>query len=517
MANIKDKLNNIKNALFGKDVRDSIHDGIDAINKEVEGTTKEQQKLSDTFKNLTINAGNSNAEIVAARGSKEWLPDRLDENEEKISVLDSQIKDKANINEIVKRGYGTLSDFDEETRAILQGLDSGNINAVLGPGNVIPKNLSYDTIKNQNSILPTDEESYVRGTLNEGVLNPSNYSRIASEDLIKIKPSSYFDIIAYSDIYKISYEVYDKNENYLRWVNYTHTSKTDKFNENEYYIRLLIAKVDETIFTPADYCSSLNFSMKENIQNKIDDLKSDINNVNKKSFKIGTYNTGNFYNGVKPGIPNNAIDDQVLKIKRTTLKEKCDILCCQEFNYFIDENNSINAYDKAFAYLFPYKFWGGSEQIIYSSIATLSKIQLTTNLHQWIGDDRSLLHSIVSVNGKDIHILNCHLSWSDLSIRTQQIQKCITEMKKYEYVVLCGDFNVLSANEFNTFTVNGFNLANCGYFGEFNTWGNFGSNVQAFRAIDNIIYSDNLQLLDISINDDDISDHSIFMCEFEVK
>lgn len=108
MANINTYLNNIKNALFGKDVRTSIHDGIDAINKEVEGTTKEQQKLSDTFKNLTINAGNSNAEIVAARGSKEWLPDRLDENEEKISVLKQNVDsiaiqiDETNLDDILK-------------------------------------------------------------------------------------------------------------------------------------------------------------------------------------------------------------------------------------------------------------------------------------------------------------------------------------------------------------------------------------------------------------------------------
>ena len=34
MANIKKHLENIKGALFGKDVRSSIHDGIDAINKD---------------------------------------------------------------------------------------------------------------------------------------------------------------------------------------------------------------------------------------------------------------------------------------------------------------------------------------------------------------------------------------------------------------------------------------------------------------------------------------------------
>lgn len=78
MANIKKHLDDIKNALFGKDVRSSIYDGIDAINKEVEGTTEKQNKLGEQFKNLVINEGNSNAEVAASRGSHDWLPDRLD-------------------------------------------------------------------------------------------------------------------------------------------------------------------------------------------------------------------------------------------------------------------------------------------------------------------------------------------------------------------------------------------------------------------------------------------------------
>ena len=88
MANIKKHLENIKGALFGKDVRSSIHDGIDAINKEVEGTTEKQNKLGEQFKNLVINEGNSNAEVVASRGSHDWLPDRLDN-------FDSQLEQKA--------------------------------------------------------------------------------------------------------------------------------------------------------------------------------------------------------------------------------------------------------------------------------------------------------------------------------------------------------------------------------------------------------------------------------------
>ena len=83
MANIKTHLNNIKGALYGKDVRGSIHDGIDAINKEVENTTGRQVDLENTFDQLVINAGNSNAEIVDARVKNDGtsyskLGDRLD-------------------------------------------------------------------------------------------------------------------------------------------------------------------------------------------------------------------------------------------------------------------------------------------------------------------------------------------------------------------------------------------------------------------------------------------------------
>ena len=92
MANIKTHLNNIKGALFGKDVRGSIHDGIDAINKEVEGTTKRQIDLESTFDELIINAGNSNAEIVDARVKSDGtsyskLGDRLNEVDSQLAHI----------------------------------------------------------------------------------------------------------------------------------------------------------------------------------------------------------------------------------------------------------------------------------------------------------------------------------------------------------------------------------------------------------------------------------------------
>ena len=96
MADIKTHLNNIKGALYGKDVRGSIHDGMDAINKEVENTTGRQVDLENTFDQLIINAGNSNAEIVDARVKNDGtsyskLGDRLDAVDSQLEHIENEL------------------------------------------------------------------------------------------------------------------------------------------------------------------------------------------------------------------------------------------------------------------------------------------------------------------------------------------------------------------------------------------------------------------------------------------
>ena len=79
MGVIADK---IRRAIFGGEVRDSIADGIEVV-----------EQLREDYDRQVINAGNSNAEIVDARGGEAKLKDRLDN-------FDSQLEQKANKSEV---------------------------------------------------------------------------------------------------------------------------------------------------------------------------------------------------------------------------------------------------------------------------------------------------------------------------------------------------------------------------------------------------------------------------------
>ena len=66
MASIQEHLDRIKNAIFGKDVRQAIHDSI-----------------KQCYDDAAVNHDNANMEVKLARGSHNTLNDRLVENEKK--------------------------------------------------------------------------------------------------------------------------------------------------------------------------------------------------------------------------------------------------------------------------------------------------------------------------------------------------------------------------------------------------------------------------------------------------
>lgn len=67
-----------------------INDSFDLIDEKLKETEDENKSLSSMFKNLIINAGDSNAEVAASRGSYDYLPDRLDSFDEQFNTIENE-------------------------------------------------------------------------------------------------------------------------------------------------------------------------------------------------------------------------------------------------------------------------------------------------------------------------------------------------------------------------------------------------------------------------------------------
>lgn len=100
MANIDKELNKIKRAIYGKEVRGSIHDGIDKVNRESEGsrniansTSSKQNNLQAQFDNQIKNMESDNpsfAEVVQARGDEPLLKDRLNKTDQQLADTEDE-------------------------------------------------------------------------------------------------------------------------------------------------------------------------------------------------------------------------------------------------------------------------------------------------------------------------------------------------------------------------------------------------------------------------------------------
>ena len=159
MANIKNELNNIKNAMYGKDVRSSIHDGINAINNEVESTTSRQVDLENTFDQLIINAGNSNAEIVDARVKSDGtsyskLGDRLNEVDSQLAQNVNLIETKRDKN--IKINNSDLDVSSDDTKIKLINLSEEVKNAITGNASLSPTLDKFSINRENINLLNTD-------------------------------------------------------------------------------------------------------------------------------------------------------------------------------------------------------------------------------------------------------------------------------------------------------------------------------------------------------------------------
>lgn len=117
MGVIADK---IRRAIFGGEVRDSIADGIEVV-----------EQLREDYDNQVINAGNSNAEIVDARGGQTKLKDRLDNFDEQLDNIETKKLDK--------NGIVNMANMGQDVKEAL--VNGGQNVAVVGKNTVLKENI----------------------------------------------------------------------------------------------------------------------------------------------------------------------------------------------------------------------------------------------------------------------------------------------------------------------------------------------------------------------------------------
>lgn len=236
---------------------------------------------------------------------------------------------------------------------------------------------------------------------------------------------------------------------------------------------------------------------------------------------VGSMNYGLWENGLTPeGVPAAKVDSTAAAWKKMLQENEIDLICGQEWAPYLDEDKTVDANEKIFSQDYPYQYCYGTSTYDGKHIASKTELADAQIISHTSGSGRKYAKAYTTVNSKSVCIMNAHLSFEeDITVsRLHQIQELLAAAKQEEYVIITGDFNVYTPDEFQLFADAGYSLANCGAFGEFTTWPNFGKNPTstANRCLDNIIVSPSIQIQDAYVEDRELSDHALVVAKLKL-
>ena len=240
MASIQEHLDKIKNAIFGKDVRQAIHDSI-----------------KQCYDDAAVNHDNANMEVKLARGSHNTLNDRLVENEKNQEKISSQLEHKAKQSDLeVERAR--IDSFTSLKEGSTTG-DAELIDARIGTDGVVYSNVG-NSIRTQINRIDSNIESYIGQSLkynydwiDGGYIDNTNGNLVSNNnwkytDFIKItdgiKSLGVFTTLEGSYSYNAFYDI---NKTFIS--NFSVNSSTIDIPSNAVYFRLSSTKNSNTIIT----------------------------------------------------------------------------------------------------------------------------------------------------------------------------------------------------------------------------------------------------------------------------
>lgn len=197
-----------------------------------------------------------------------------------------------------------------------------------------------------------------------------------------------------------------------------------------------------------------------------------------------------------------------------------DIIGFNEFTFYFSQqtNGEENKKDKTKdAILKSYRYFESGEKNVWNCNCLVSRNYQLSNPRQIFYSKsktkRYFLLSETTICGKKVVIISTHLEVPiDSESRDVQMRELIAATNKYEHVVICGDFNVRSTKEYDSFKNAGFTMANHGPFGDFVTF----PLQNGGMVIDNILCK-GFEVIGVRIDNTGLSDHFAFTCDLQMK
>lgn len=274
MVSIQEHLDKIKNAVFGKDVRQAIHDSIE-----------------ECYRTASVDHDNANMEVKRARGTHETLNDRLVENEKKQENLSAQL-DTIETKKANQSSFNNLK--NQVNNLVLESGGDSNLEVVQSR---VSKGFTY---KNLDNRLINFESIISDGKFNIEFFDLVNKSVTSSTGEatnptnIRITTNSKYNISSLNEIYlrinklgnnRILFNgyYYDTNESLISSSLVTSTrSETDSYYEykinvtNANYMRLLFKFEDDSEIYENDIYEnvSLYFYTDDRITKLYDELEN---------------------------------------------------------------------------------------------------------------------------------------------------------------------------------------------------------------------------------------------------
>jgi hypothetical protein len=219
--------------------------------------------------------------------------------------------------------------------------------------------------------------------------------------------------------------------------------------------------------------------------------------------RVATWNWGMLNNGVGPiGIVDDEVDVYLPKIKELITSLDADILVATEYASKLDRSKTRDTYAAVLKQFYPYKLLTRDNWT-----AIFSKFPFAVELVA-SPDNRDFLLGYININGSVVGFGAIHpRSASGTEAEDARIadhQMVIDYFANYDKAIVVGDFNTYEDRELDVYRNAGWNLGNCGYFG----------NIDTYMPSSRPWYIDNIVTKGININNfvkvdnrADVSDH----------